>query len=888
MRPLVYGIAALASLLQPAAAFADTYVIPFSEIRADAGQTGESPDDLIRAYLVDLLRAELAKQGFGTDGSFILGDLPVDEYTAIVANHCTLPSPYAVHTDATSATILVNDQSSIVLDLQSIRSITLDLHLVGNISAETTAWVRWGQDVPFGKDCATISTDHGIVGFSMAFDINLTLDLALDPIYDENVIGLVIDKHAMVGGQANFGAGFFWHDFGAVSPTDLVLNAFEDELLQGARDNGTIAFNDAITTFNYRLDGLDGNGQPDPTIDAFNAPSTIVVDVNEEDQAFVRDALRQFGIPDIVIAMLDERGIDILLRLAVLDGAERQAYLAELGADVSCDVLLAAFQSSLPSTPIYAMEGPGCAIADPWGPDAGNYYSDAACSVEIAYVPPDEAAFCAARFGDQASGLLGNAAAWTPDTEQSNDMLPDVPSSPWSMTPGTQLDLGVLPLAGNSQPYLKRYAYRAIDGTGRGNGTCELEMRVYKKDITERDLKPLLALHGGTWRSRGFSFIGLESGISQLTERGFIVFAPFYRLVGASDANAECNAVTWREVTEDAESALDWVRENGPALGAAEIPVSVYGQSAGAHLAGWLAAHRPTDVRKALMYYAPSDVLAFLDGALPAGGRYDAFRDFGLRSLARFFGAEGGENELRLANMNFGGLTVEMLETDWQNLIPATVFDLSQADPASPPRYLARCADATGTDLASINLAMPPAALTDCLKEDLKDFLVGNSLQHWLADEVAPVHLVHGSADNLVPYQQSLEICGAIDNSVLPEDLDEPLTTYDCGRASEVQIIEGAGHALELGVCLDSLCPSGAPDSATRAAVATAMETAYAWLEEDPPAKTDPPAPPDPPPVIIDPGGGGGTIGWWFLLLLLAIELRTVLVPRRRRCGCRC
>ena len=875
MRPLVHCVAALVSILLPAAVFADIYIIPFSEIRSDADETGESPDDLIRAYLVNLLRAELEKQGFGPDGTIILGDLPVDEYTDIIATDCNLPRPYAVHTDATTASIIVNDQSSLALDLQSIRSMALDLRLLGSISADTTAWVRWGQDVPFVRDCATINTDHGTVGFTMAFDISLGLDLSLDPAYDENVIGLVIDKHAQVGGQMSFGAGSFRHDFGTLSPTDLALDIFEDELLQGARDNGAVAFDEAIATFNYRLDGLDENGQPDPTIDAFNAPSTIVIDVDEEDQAFIRDALRQFGIPDIVISMLDERGVDILLRLAILDGAERDAYLAELGADLSCDVLLAAFQTPLATSPVYSMSGEGCAVTDPWGPDAGRYFTDPSCTEDLAYEPPDIEAFCGARFGNQAESLLGNAAAWEPDTDQPNDLLPGVPSRPWSMTPGTQLDLGVLPLARNFQPYLKRFAYRTVGGIGRGNGTCELEMRVYKKDIAGGELKPLLALHGGTWRNRGFSFIGLESGISQLTERGFIVFAPFYRLVGESDGNVECNAATWREVTADAESALDWVTENGAALGAIDGPVSVYGQSAGAHLAGWLAAHRPANVRKALMYYAPSDVLAFLDGALPAGGRFDVFRDFGLRSLARYFGAEGGEAELGLANMRFDGLTPDMLEADWQNLIPATVFDLGQIDPASPPLYLSRCADATGTDLASINLSLPPAVLTDCLKEDLKDFLVGNSLQHLLADEAVPVHNVHGSADNLVPYQQSLEICGAIDDRVLPDDLVEPLTTYNCGRASQVQIIEGAEHALELGVCLDSLCPSGAPDSETRNAVTAAMQSAYAWLAEDPPAAPEPPAPPDPPVPTDEVSGGGGAVSWWFLLCGLIVSRRT-------------
>jgi hypothetical protein len=277
-------------------------------------------------------------------------------------------------------------------------------------------------------------------------------------------------------------------------------------------------------------------------------------------------------------------------------------------------------------------------------------------------------------------------------------------------------------------------------------------------------------------------------------------------------------------------------------------------------------------------------VLAFLRGAASPGGNFDAFRDFGLNSLGRFFGAEGGSAELRLETMNFGGLTADLLESDWADLIPATVFDLGGTDPSAPPRYLGRCAVATGTDLAGINLAMPPAVLIDCLKAELRDFLVQNSLQHLLDDEAVPIHAVHGTADNLVPYQQSLELCGAIDGRVLPEDVVDPLTSYRCGRASQVQIVAGAGHALELGVCLDSLCPAGVPGDATREAVSAAMQAGYSWLVEDPPPPAEPPPPPTPD-IVVDPGqdGGSGSINW---LMLLAGGL--ILCWRRYRTAAKC
>ncbi|MCH8073496.1 MAG: alpha/beta hydrolase [Proteobacteria bacterium] len=629
-------------------------------------------------------------------------------------------------------------------------------------------------------------------------------------------------------------------------------------------------FADAITVLNYRLDGLDKNGVPDPTITAFNGPTTFVLEVSEEDQAFVSGLLLQFGIPDLLKSMLDERGIEILLQLVILEGAEREAYLAALGASLSCEAVLFAYELPLDVNPIYALNGQFCEAADVSGPDAGTHFSDMQCTNEVALKVTADADFCLARFGDQATTLLRNAAAWVADTSQANDVLPDVSSLSWTSIPSTQLDLGEVSLAGNHQPYMKQLKYKTVANVPRGNGSCELEMRVYKRDITEQNLRPLMALHGGTWRHRGFSFLGLEAGISQLTERGFVVFAPFNRLVGDSDGNTECNAVSWHEVTEDVESALDWIKANAAAFGTTNEPVSVYGQSAGAHLAAWLATHRPTDVRKALLYYAPTDALEFLANAVPFGGPYEAFRDFGMSSPSRFFGAQNGSAELHLERIDYAGITPALLRDSWPTLIPDTVFDLSQVDPAAPPIYVTRCADATQTDLFAINLSMPPAALTQCMKAGLSGFLIENSFNHQLSAEEVPIHVVHGAADTLVPYQQALNLCGAIDNSVLPTDVIDPLTTYGCGTASQIQIVRDAEHALELGVCLDSVCPAGDTGSLTRDAVTSAIETAYLWLTGDP-TTTDPE-----PPVVDDipRSSGGGVLGWLALFGLLTAGLR--------------
>lgn len=237
------------------------------------------------------------------------------------------------------------------------------------------------------------------------------------------------------------------------------------------------------------------------------------------------------------------------------------------------------------------------------------------------------AEFCATQVGENSKNL-GNAAG-----------LPTA-GSDWTITPGTSFDLGVKSIKGNSQPYMKRIPYKSVQSkstgqqtvgevcatnsqgviqmcttqyeqTYRGNGTCKLEMRVYKKDTKATGLKPLMAFHGGSYKYRGFGFFGLESQISHFTDRGFAVFAPFYRLVGNSDGNVECNGVNGKDIISDAKDALAWVEKNAKNYGATG-KVKMFGQSAGAHLAAYLAAHKKESVDRAWLMYPPLDYGEYL------------------------------------------------------------------------------------------------------------------------------------------------------------------------------------------------------------------------------------------------------------------------------------
>ncbi len=251
----------------------------------------------------------------------------------------------------------------------------------------------------------------------------------------------------------------------------------------------------------------------------------------------------------------------------------------------------------------------GSSLACDYGMRAARPLKVSPTSVYAEEVTPEE--FCASQSGTNARNL-GNAS--------------DVVKSHWMLTPGTTLDIGAVSIADNYQPYMQRVRYKTVS-TGRGDGSCELEMRVYKKNPTASNLKPLIAIHGGSWRYRGFGFFGLESMISHFTDRGYVVFSPFYRLAGTSDGNTECNESNGQEIVADIQDALNWVVLNSDDYGASG-KVKLFGQSAGAFLAGYLNVHNKSKIDRTWLMYPPTDVADLIETATPASDGIQAMEDF--------------------------------------------------------------------------------------------------------------------------------------------------------------------------------------------------------------------------------------------------------------------
>ena len=886
--------------LIPLSSSATTVTVPISEIPELAGGTVGSPEEALRAYLAQLLLEELEELGLDPETGLFVREFEVPGLFEELADLCLIPLPKSVETDPTIATLVLDSGSSLDLNLAALTDITVGAQLAGTVSTVADAEVKWGQAIPFVGNCETIASDGGTIGVSVPFELSLTVELTLDLSYDEALTALVVDKHAAISGSLSLTGGNIDPEFGDLSITELLVDLFEDDLLEALTDNGLETFAEELAALNFRLDGRNADGEIDPDIEAFNGPSVFVLEQNAEDLELIRALLAELGLPEIVIALVEERGVEILLQLLVLDDAQRDAFLAELGVTIACDAVLGRYAQPLMRTPLYQLEGEQCSVADLDAESAGPYFVDDTCGVEVAFSPTSDAQFCAEQLDGSAQERLGNAAYWTPDPAQPNDVLPGVVSRRWTALPSTRLDLGVIGNGDNHQPYTKQLRYKTVEDTGRGDGTCALEMRIYKNDIAADALRPMLALHGGTWRNRGSAFLGLEATLTQFTQRGFVVFAPFYRLTGEADGNVECNGVGWRDVTEDAEDALEWVRENGEAFGALDAPVTLFGQSAGAHLAAWLAAYEPLDVDHALLMYPPLDFVDFLKEGLAVDSAFAEQADFALRALARFFGARGGDAEIRFGGIDPAELSVDTLLADPETILPDDAFDVSNMDVGDPSPYFEECANRTGNDLAALDLENLPQDMLTCMKRELAEFLAQNSFITTLGDPGIPLYVVHGSADSIVPYQQSVRLCAERAQRVHPEDIVDVLTLYECGPESEAAIVKDAEHALDLGVCLGPLCPAGALATPSRSASEQALGAAYEWVAQDfTPEAPEPPMenPPDPgeeqvppeiatdePPVVIDVGGRGAIGGFGIALLLLCIVRRRLfsrsLLPR--------
>ncbi len=293
--------------------------------------------------------------------------------------------------------------------------------------------------------------------------------------------------------------------------------------------------------------------------------------------------------------------------------------------DFACNTVSRKLHKELTTVPIYYKEGEACGLINLHDAHTGEFYTDDQCSGDsFPYQKTDYRDFCKELITPY-HDRLGNPNSWVGD-----------PSQYWTLPPSAGLSLSTLKIRHNHYPLMTRASYKSVPVrqhhqqvddpekeviTLQGMGQCDLEMRIYKRTPTETTLKPLMVIHGGAWRFRGSAFAAFESELSHLTERGFVVFAPFYRLVSQADANYECNQASWQSIVSDIEDAMSWVMANGERYGARPGKLYLLGGSAGGHLASWLTVKRPEDIARTLLFYPPTDFRHYVQQAQKSTSR---------------------------------------------------------------------------------------------------------------------------------------------------------------------------------------------------------------------------------------------------------------------------
>ncbi|WP_046003036.1 alpha/beta hydrolase [Pseudoalteromonas rubra] len=152
-------------------------------------------------------------------------------------------------------------------------------------------------------------------------------------------------------------------------------------------------------------------------------------------------------------------------------------------------------------------------------------------------------------------------------------------------------------------PLMQRATYKQ---TQSELGTCHLEMRVYK-NINHHTATPVMMIHGGGWLERLKTARVMEAQIAQLTEAGFVVYMPFYRLAQDREAGPACNQVTIEESKKDIRDAYFWVLFNNHKYTHSDKSIRLIGQSAGGHMAVWLSQQLPFFIEKIAPMFPVAD-----------------------------------------------------------------------------------------------------------------------------------------------------------------------------------------------------------------------------------------------------------------------------------------
>ncbi len=563
---------ALWLLLSIKAAAAATVSVSLGELDQALNSAREEPDAVQRLVLGNI-QERLNSAGLNfTAGELLYQNMIVDR---VVEDGCTSTRILEMQTD-----IALSGDTGIALSFDSLFdpllfSLDLDARLDAQGRARQVFGFRLGECISLGSD----SFDFAATG---PLNLSLSLSVTLNPVWIADDV-LRVTPLVTLDGQLREGRI-------NVSVDDTILRSFLEDFIEDEIDEllGEDRIRSEIDRLQQKIDqqlrdSLNVEGDVSGFIDV-SLPSS------SDDQIL---ALYELLTPQarfpLTESFLRSRRLEILAAL-ILDDQDALTDLLSNAAECELGNVL---QIPLSPRPVFQQNGLACERIDT-PQTQGTYFSDSSCLESFEFTPTSLAQYCQTALN---SDRLGNP-------ESNGGVL-----NSWTLSPGTRFDLSAVSLQGKPQPYVQSRSYKSVATVA---GECQLEMRVYTDQPNSQNRQPLIALHGGSWQRRGSGFLGIENMATHFVDQGFVVFAPFYRLIGDSDGPAACQNATLDEILADVNSALDWVNVEGPAFGATGKPVA-FGQSAGGHLALSLGVNRPQDIDRMVLFYPPTDFADFIE-----------------------------------------------------------------------------------------------------------------------------------------------------------------------------------------------------------------------------------------------------------------------------------
>jgi len=705
---------------------AATVSVTIGELSRAVSSLSSEPDAL-RQMVLQKIQLQLNDANLSlTAGELLLSD---NQQNIDVGSGCNRTE---IRTLATRIALSSGTRLSLSLD-----SLNQPILLSIDLEALITAAGRAKQNIGFRLgSCQDLANDNFTFAANGTAKLSLQLELRLNPVLDKTRQQLVLRPVVKLEGN-------LIKQNVRTDVDDSLLRSLLERVLEEQID-------DALDADQLRATIIELEASLKASLDKQLTNGLIVVELpspTDEQIASLYSLLSPEGDFSLSMGLLRTQRVELLAALVLGDDEE----LSRLFSDAAQCEAAGILQTSIAHRPVYRLDVDGCqptqipdadklnthSTADGGVDDTAqaNWYSDSACQIPVNYYSTGTVDYCADVLDTQ---RLGNAASRLDQLDQ------------WTLSPGTRFDIGALPLAGKEQPFTQRVNYKTV---ATSQGECQLEMRIHSlypsrslteypsADLTESDtvnaaaselqdipvendastngrpLNAVIAFHGGSWQRRSSGALGIESFATQFANAGFVVFAPFYRLIGTSEGNIECNDATLEQVLEDANDALDWVQKHGAEFGVGGKPV-LFGQSAGGHLAGVLSVDRPDEIASAVLFYAPTDFSDFARQLI--SGEIDTVT--GQRILESVLGEQLDSLDINLPLIQRNTLPARIVQ---DSIVTPPMFLMhGQKDTVLPFRQSVRMCNALSGDTengpASIGASSQPPTLIGADESSLR------------------------------------------------------------------------------------------------------------------------------------------------------------------------